>query len=88
MTRADHYGTLPAALAYHEARGNAAWTAADVDNDDKRTAALVRASQALGALHGARFSGVVASADQDLLWPRASVSGAAKIWLRMTCRRQ
>ncbi|HEV7435340.1 MAG TPA: DnaT-like ssDNA-binding protein [Pseudorhizobium sp.] len=68
----DHYGTLPAALAYHEVRGNAAWTAADVD-DDKRTAAIVRASQALDALYGARYPGVVASADQDLLWPRANV---------------
>ncbi|MCJ8519012.1 hypothetical protein ABID21_001919 [Pseudorhizobium tarimense] len=69
---ADYYGTLPTALAYHEARGNAAWTAASVD-DRKRTAALVRASQALDALYGARYPGVVASADQVLLWPRADV---------------
>jgi hypothetical protein len=33
----------------------------------------VRASQALDALYGARYPGVVASADQDLLWPRANV---------------
>ncbi|WP_051680014.1 DnaT-like ssDNA-binding protein [Pseudorhizobium marinum] len=68
----DHYGTLPAALIYHEARGNAAWTAAGVD-DAKRAAALVRASQALDALYGARYPGVIASADQDLLWPRTDV---------------
>jgi hypothetical protein len=57
----DHYGALPAALAYHEARGNAAWTGAGVD-DAKRTAALMRASQALDALYGARYPGVIASA--------------------------
>lgn len=69
---ADHYGTLPAALAYHEARGNAAWAAAGLD-EGKRTAALIRASEALDALYGARYPGEIASADQDLLWPRARV---------------
>lgn len=69
---ADHYGTLVAALDYHQARGNHAWTAADVD-DEKRTAALVRASQTLDALYGARYPGVVATASQDLLWPREGV---------------
>lgn len=69
---ADHYGTLVAALDYHQARGNQAWTAAGVD-DEKHAAALVRASQALDALYGARYPGVVATATQDLLWPRNGV---------------
>ncbi len=69
---ADHYGTLAAALDYHQARGNQAWTAAGVD-DEKRTAALVRASQALDALYGSRYPGVVATATQNLLWPREGV---------------
>jgi hypothetical protein len=69
---ADHYGTLAAALDYHQARGNQAWTAPGIDNE-KRTAALVRASQALDALYGARYPGVVATASQDLLWPRDGV---------------
>ena len=69
---ADFYGTLPAALAYHELRGNAAWTASGTD-DGKRTAALVRASQAIDAFYGARYPGAIASADQDLLWPRVEV---------------
>lgn len=69
---ADHYGDLADALDYHEARGNAAWTATTVD-DSQRTAALVRASQALDALYGARYPGVVASTAQVLLWPRNDV---------------
>lgn len=68
----DHYGDLADALDYQEARGNAAWTAATVD-DTQRTAALVRASQALDALYGIRYPGVIASADQVLLWPRKDV---------------
>ncbi len=68
----DHYGDLPDALGYHEARGNAAWTA-DTVTDTERTAALIRGSQALDALYGARYPGVIASADQDLLWPREDV---------------
>jgi hypothetical protein len=72
MTMPDHYRTLPAALAYHDARGNGAWTAAGVD-DAKRNAGLVRASEALDALYGARYPGSIPSADQDLLWPRADV---------------
>lgn len=75
----DHFGTLPAGLAYHDARGNAAWTAAGVD-DAKRTAAMVRASQALDALYGARYPGSIASADQIsygrvLMW-----SGEGRNW--------
>ncbi|MDF2797520.1 MAG: hypothetical protein K0R85_264 [Devosia sp.] len=66
----DHYGTPDDALAYHQARGNAAWAAS---TDDLRLAALVRASQALDALYAARYSGTVPTVAQDLLWPRAGV---------------
>jgi hypothetical protein len=68
----NHYGNPEDALTYHDARGNAAWTAAGVD-DAKRTAALVRASQALDALYGSRYPGTITVAAQDLLWPRANV---------------
>lgn len=70
---ADFYGTLQAALAYHEARGNAAWAAADVD-DAKHTAALIRGSQALDAFYGERYPGVIASVEQYLFWPRKNVT--------------
>ncbi len=63
----DHYGSLADATTYHAARGNAAWGEAD---EAAQTAALVRASQALDALYGARYPGEVATADQALLWPR------------------
>ncbi|CAD7023169.1 hypothetical protein REJC140_00116 [Pseudorhizobium endolithicum] len=69
----EHYGNLPAALTYHEDRGNAAWAAAGVD-DAKRTAALIRGSQALDAFYGSRYPGVIATVDQDLLWPRKNVT--------------
>lgn len=72
MIMADFYGSLPEALAYHEARDNAAWAAAGVD-DGKRTAALIRASQALDAFYGDRYPGTIAAVDQDLLWPRSNV---------------
>lgn len=64
MTMPDHSGTSLAALAYHEARGNAAGTASGVD-DAKRSATLVRASQALDAFYGERYPRVIATADQD-----------------------
>jgi hypothetical protein len=33
MKMSDHYGELLDALEYHEARGNAAWTAETVTDD-------------------------------------------------------
>lgn len=68
----DHYGDLLDAIEYHEARGNAAWSAEGV-TDALRSAALVRASQALDAIYGPRYPGQVASPTQDLLWPRIGV---------------
>jgi hypothetical protein len=66
----DHYGTPADASTYHQARGNAAWASS---TDDLRLAAVIRASQALDALYGARYPGTVANAAQDLLWPRTGV---------------
>lgn len=65
-----HYGDLPGALAYHEARGNAAWSAAGV-TDAQRTAALIRASSALDGIYGDRFAGrKTGGRSQALAWPR------------------
>ncbi len=67
----DHYGTREDADTYHTARGNAAWSAATTE---ARNAALVRGSQGLDGLYGARYPGRVTDADQPLLWPRAGVT--------------
>ena len=64
------YGTLPAALAYHAARGNGAWVAEGV-TDDLRSAALTRASDAIDGAYGARFPGYPTTGrTQERLWPR------------------
>lgn len=69
------YGTLDGALAYHDARGNSAWSAAGVD-DTKRTEALVRGSAALDVIYGSRFPGVRTDGrDQLLGWPRIGSDG-------------
>lgn len=66
----DHYGTLEGALAYHQARGNVAWTDAS-KTDEQRSAALVRASSALDGMYGARFEGHKSGGrSQELAWPR------------------
>lgn len=66
----DYYGDLADALTYHDVRGNTAWASS---TDGLRSAALVRGSQALDAIYGARYPGTVSVATQDLLWPRACV---------------
>lgn len=67
-----HYGTLPGALAYHAARGNEAWAEA---SDPLREAALLRASEALDGMYGARFPGAkTAGRAQDRAWPRAGAT--------------
>lgn len=68
---AELYGTREDAEAYHSARGNTAWATASSEAQD---AALVRASQGLDALYGARYPGAVADAAQALLWPRRGVT--------------
>ncbi len=72
----SHYGTLNDALAYHTARGNAAWLDEEV-TDSQRTAALVRGSAALDGLYGSRFPGVkTGGRSQTLSWPRVERDGS------------
>jgi hypothetical protein len=67
---ADCYGSLASALAYHEARGNAAWTAAGVD-DAKREAALLRSSEWLDGAYRSRWPGQrTGGRSQARDWPR------------------
>ncbi len=63
------YGTLAGALAYHDDRGNAAWSAGTV-TDPQREAALLRASEALDGIYGPRFPGKKATRAQVRAWPR------------------
>jgi hypothetical protein len=56
--------------AYLEARGNAAWLAA---NDDVRTIALVRAADVLNSY---RWKGVSSSPGRIMAWPRKNVAYA------------
>jgi hypothetical protein len=66
---AEHYGSLPDALAYHQARGNAAWTATGGDED--RHAALLRASVWIDSTYRARFSGMKTDGRSQVReWPR------------------
>jgi hypothetical protein len=67
---ADIYGSLAAALVYHEARGNAAWSAAGVD-DEKREAALLRSSEWLDGVYRSRWPGQrTGGRSQARDWPR------------------
>ena len=73
----NHYGDLPAALAYHSARLNAAWSATGV-TDDQRAAALVRASAVLDGRYGSRYPGrKIGGRGQALGWPRIEAEDAA-----------
>lgn len=67
----DHYGTLAGALAYHEvSAGGAAWIDPIVE-DERRTAALIRASRSLDGQYGSRFPGQPSQGRaQSLAWPR------------------
>lgn len=65
----SHYGTLPGALAYHASVGNTLWGSSAYD-DQRRTAALTRASRAMDGRYGLQFAGVKSTGDQRLAWPR------------------
>lgn len=63
------YGDLEGATAYHDARGNAAWSADGV-TDEQRSAALTRASSWVDGFRS-RFPGRKAEGRaQELEWPR------------------
>lgn len=67
----DYYGTLVQADAYHEARGNAAWTGVD----SAREAALLRASVWLDATYRTRFPGYKTGRRAQVReWPRSDAA--------------
>jgi hypothetical protein len=73
---AVNYGALPDALAYHQARGNAAWEA--TGDDDAKLAALVRASVWIDNTYRGRFSGRKSGGrSQEREWPRIEATDAA-----------
>jgi len=73
---ADFYGTVEGATTYHAARGNAAWSASGV-TDDQRSAALLRGSSALDGQYGSRYPGTkTAGRAQVLGWPRTGAQDA------------
>lgn len=71
-TTADSYASLAEALAYHAAKGNAAWAAS---TDAMREPALRRATTWLDATYRSRWPGVrVNGRTQALDWPRSGVT--------------
>ncbi len=66
---ATAYADMPYADAYHGARGNAAWAAAELA---ARQAALVKASDCLDAVY--RFRGARLRESQALAWPRVGAA--------------
>lgn len=72
-----HYGTVEGADAYHEARGNEAWTSVASSPEDEKTAALIRATAFVDGRYLSRFPGVrTEGRSQDLQWPRIGSDGA------------
>lgn len=68
---ADSYATLADALAYHAAKGNAAWASA---SDTNREPALRRATTWVDATYRTRWPGYrVNGRVQALDWPRSDV---------------
>lgn len=67
LAEANAYVAVATADAYHTDRGSSSWVDADTD---LKTAALIRASQALDGLYGARLPGWKLRTTQGLLWPR------------------
>jgi hypothetical protein len=66
---AESYASVETADAYHQARGNAAWTG----DDAAKEAALRRSTEYLDGLYRTRWLGQPATPGQGLAWPRASV---------------
>jgi hypothetical protein len=72
----DHYGTLAAADAYHQARANVVWAATGDDED--RQAALLRACVWIDNTYRVRFSGKKAGGRSQVReWPRTDAVDAA-----------
>ena len=68
LSTSDAYVAQTTADTYHLARGNAAWAAA---TSDQKSAAIVRASQALDGMYGKQWPGVRLTSAQAMDWPRA-----------------
>ncbi|NJB67501.1 hypothetical protein GGQ74_001141 [Desulfobaculum xiamenense] len=66
---ANTFVTLAEANAYHEARGNAAWTG----TEDEKAVALVRAGQ---YLNGLAWKGARTARANAMAWPRGGVMDA------------
>jgi hypothetical protein len=69
---ANSYGSLADAYAYHEARGNTAWTSTPPSPEsDTQKAALIRATSYIDGRYGAKFPGTKKRGrEQALAWPR------------------
>ncbi|KNY21588.1 DnaT-like ssDNA-binding protein [Methylobacterium sp. ARG-1] len=67
LPEAESYASVETADAYHQARGNAAWTG----DDAAKEAALRRGTEYLDGLYRTRWLGQMSTFDQGLAWPRA-----------------
>lgn len=68
----DFYGTIAGADEYHETMLNVSagtWPSAGIA-DDKKKAALVRASRVIDGQFGSLYTGSKATSTQRLAWPR------------------
>lgn len=68
---AESFISVADALAYHEARGNAAWAA--VATDTVREQLLRKATDYMEFAYGQRWKGVRTTTTQALSWPRSGV---------------
>lgn len=67
---ANVYSTMAESNAYHDDRGNAAWTSAQTK---AREEAKIRAADYLVQVYRDNWKGIRVSEDQTLDWPRAGV---------------
>lgn len=67
LPEAESYVSVNDADAYHDARGNVAWTG----DEAAKEAALRRATEYLDGLYRTRWLGQAATLAQGLCWPRA-----------------
>jgi hypothetical protein len=76
MAFADESLIVDVAVAddYHSARGNAAWAKLDAI---AKQSALIRATDYVEMMYGARFVGEKISLAQQLSWPRRGVAGVS-----------
>lgn len=78
---AESYASVAYADSYHDKRGHAAWSEATTP---AREQALRRATQYVDVHYRARFLGYREDDDQELEWPRLSVTDESGIILDQT----